>query len=236
MIGTMNNPGTVIMTVSDLSEIEVEVEVDETDIANVKQGQEVEVSLDALPDTTFEGKVTEVGNSAQVSSSGGSDLVTNFIVTVLMTEITDAIRPGMSATCDITTAERSDVLKIPIGAVVLRDEKLIREQQKGGEEPSGGALAQETDTSAAAADSVAGEEEEPEESKELEGVFVIRDGQADFVEVVTGIADQQNIEIVSGLSENDEIVTGSFKILRELKHGDRVKARPSMESRVNAAG
>jgi len=217
MIGTMNNPGTVIMTVSDLSAIEVEVEVDETDIANV-----------AL-DTSFEGVVTEVGNSARISGSGSSDLVTNFMVTVLMTEITESIRPGMSATCDITTAERKNVLKIPIGAVVLRDEKAILEQRKAEAEQSEGALAQETDTTAVSEESAADDEDEEDEAKELQGVFVIQEGEVLFTEVVTGIADQQNIEIISGLSLEDEIVTGSFKILRELKHGDRVKAKPSSD-------
>jgi len=229
MIGTMNNPGTVIMTVSDLSEIEVEVEVDETDIANVALSQNVKVELDALPDTSFEGVVTEVGNSARISGSGSSDLVTNFMVTVLMTEITESIRPGMSATCDITTAERKNVLKIPIGAVVLRDEKAILEQRKAEAEQSEGALAQETDTTAVSEESAADDEDEEDEAKELQGVFVIQEGEVLFTEVVTGIADQQNIEIISGLSLEDEIVTGSFKILRELKHGDRVKAKPSSD-------
>jgi len=251
IIGTMNNPGTVIMTVSDLSQIEVEVEVDETDIANVAIGQQAEVELDALPDTTFRGVVTEVGNSARVSGYGSQDEVTNFMVTVLMEETVSAIRPGMSATCDITTAERRGIIKVPIGAVVLRDEKDIREKLAGEEESEGGAVAQELDsamvvgeeerdsgTVAQEQDStmVADEEEaededESETKKELEGVFVIRDGRAHFVEVVTGIADQQNIEIISGLEKDEEIVTGSFKILRELDHGDRVEAKKSPDDK-----
>jgi len=227
IIGTMNNPGTVIMTVSDLSEIEVEVEVDETDIAGVALGQEVEVELDALPDTTFRGVVAEVGNSARISGYGSQDQVTNFLVSVLMRETTPAIRPGMSATCDITTAEQKNILKIPIGAVVLRDEKDIREKLEEEAEGTGGAVAQEVDAAEVTNEEETADEDEAEEKKELEGVFVVRDGRAYFAEVVTGIADQQYIEIVSGLEKEDEIVTGSFKVLRELDHGDRVKAKES---------
>ncbi len=220
IIGTMNNPGTVIMTVSDLSEIEVEVEVDETDVANVDLDQKATVELDALPDTTFKGIVTEVGNSAQVAGLGTTNQVTNFMVTVLMQETVPAIRPGMSATCDITTAEADDVVKVPIGAVVLRDEKEI-EKQKAGLSGSGTNEAQ-----ASEGDESDGEtDEEEEESRELEGVFVIEDGHVKFVEVVTGIADQQDIEIISGLEKDQQIVTGSFRMLRELEHGDAVKIK-----------
>ena len=225
MIGTMNNAGTVIMTVSDLSKIEVEIEVDETDIADVAVGQETKVELDALPDTTFRGIVTEVGNSAQLSGYGTSDQVINFMVTILMQETVPSIRPGMSATCDITTAKVKDVIKVPIGAVVLRDEKDIREKMKEKTGESGGALASENDsTKAEEADST---EEKEEEKRELEGVFVIRDGAAYFAEVTTGIADQQNIQIISGLEKGKQIVTGDFKTLRELDHGDKVEVRES---------
>lgn len=232
MIGTMNNPGTVIMIVSDLSEIEVEIEVDETDIANVALNQEVKVELDALPDTTFRGVVTEVGNSAKVSGYGSSDQVTNFMVTVLMQETVPAIRPGMSATCDITTADVEDVIKVPIGAVVLRDEKDIRKQQEeeAGAEEAGGALASQTDTTEAEAEVEEKTDEDEKEKRELEGIFVIRDGKVYFSEVTTGIADQQNIQITSGLEEGDQIVTGNFRTLRELDHGDRVEVRETPKS------
>ncbi len=234
MIGTMNNPGTVIMTVSDLSAIEVEIEVDETDIAQVEIGQPVKIELDALPDTTFKGEVIEIGNSAQVSGYGSSDQVTNFLVTVLMKEIDPEIRPGMSATCDITTAEAVDVLNIPIGAVVLRDEKDVR-KDVGGDKKS--PAAKEDDGGAHAADGEAAKaaDEKPKSKKkvkpkELQGVFVIKDDVAHFVEVTTGIADQQNIQVKSGLEEGDEIVTGSFKVLRKLAEGDRVEIKKPSKS------
>ena len=230
MMGTMNNPGTVIMTVSDLSEIEVEVDVDETDVANVALAQEVKVSLDALPDTTFPGKVTEVGNSGRTSGFGSQDQVTNFPVTVLMTQTSSSIRPGMSATCDITTAEQKDILEIPIGAIVLRDEKDIKEKHKALDKTSGGVNATETGDSLAAKEQAA-DKSKTEKKKELEGVFVVRNGRAYFTGVKTGIADQLNMEIVSGLNDSDEIVTGSFKVLRELNHGDHVKISKSAEAK-----
>lgn len=224
LVGTMNNPGTVIMTVSDLSEIEVEAEVDETDIANVDLGQKAEIRVDAFPDTTFKGVVTEVGNSAKVSGSSSQDLVTNFLVKVQFTKTYEPVRPGMTAEVDITTGEHDSVLYVPIQAVVMRDELPKDEGEASGEqaESSGGALAAETDDMEA-------ERVMNGESKEYEGVFLVKDGKAMFAQVTTGIADQQNIEITSGLSDSLELVTGPYKMLRKLKHGDEVKAEPRKE-------
>ncbi|KPL00762.1 MAG: hypothetical protein AMJ91_03325 [candidate division Zixibacteria bacterium SM23_73_3] len=215
MIGTMNNPGTVIMTVSDMSEIETEVEVDETDIAQVELGQEAEIKIDAYPDTTFRGKVTEIGHTARISGLGTQDQVTNFLVKVMLHDEVPSIRPGMSASVDITTSYRSDALNVPIQAVVMREEKVDTLTTKKKEEE--GALA--------SVDSLSkkGNKKDKKKKKEIEGVFVVEEGRAKFVEVKTGIADQQNIEIVSGMSEDDQVVTGSYKILRTLKDGDKVK-------------
>ncbi|MGB7062638.1 MAG: efflux RND transporter periplasmic adaptor subunit [Candidatus Zixiibacteriota bacterium] len=216
MIGTMNNPGTVIMTVSDMSEIETEVEVDETDIAQVKLGQETEISIDAYPDTTFKGRVTEIGHTARVSGLGTQDQVTNFLVKVMLLDEVSTIRPGMSASVDITTDSRDDVLNVPIQAVVMREEKSDTLTEEGEEKE--GAVAS-TDSG-----SVKGEKKgKKKEKEEVEGVFLVVDGRSKFVQVATGIADQQNIEIVSGIDEDDQVVTGSYKILRTLKDGDKVK-------------
>ncbi len=215
MIGTMNNPGTVIMTVSDMSEIETEVEVDETDIAEVKMGQEAEIKIDAFPDTTFRGKVTEIGHTARISGLGTQDQVTNFLVKVMLLDELPRIRPGMSASVDITANYRPDVLNVPIQAVVMREEKVDTLTTK--KEKEEGALASE--------DSVSKKEHEKDKKKkkEIEGVFLVEEGRAKFVEVKTGIADQQNLEIVSGMNEDDLVVIGSYKILRTLKDGDKVK-------------
>lgn len=215
MIGTMNNPGTVIMIISDMGEIETEVEVDETDIAGVKIGQEAEIKIDAFPDTTFRGKVTEIGHTARISGLGTQDQVTNFLVKVMLLDEVPRIRPGMSASVDITTDFREDALNIPIQAVVMREEKADTLATK--KEKEEGVLA--------SVDSVSKKEpkKDKKKKKEIEGVFLVEEGRAKFVEVKTGIADQQNLEIVSGISEDDQVVTGSYKILRTLKDGDKVK-------------
>jgi HlyD family secretion protein len=215
MIGTMNNPGTVIMTISDMSEIETEVEVDETDIAGVKLGQETKIEIDAYPDTSFKGKVAEIGHTARISGLGTQDQVTNFLVKVTLLDEVPDIRPGMSASVDITTNFRQDALNVPIQAVVMREEKGDTLMAK---EETEGALAS-TDSVSEKAD----QKEEEDEKEEVEGVFVVKEGRAKFVKVTTGIADQQNIEIVSGINEEDMVVTGTYKILRTLKDGDKVK-------------
>jgi HlyD family secretion protein len=220
MIGTMNNPGTVIMTISDMSETQAEVEVDETDIASVKVDQEAKIEIDAFPDTAFKGKVTEIGHTARISGLGTQDQVTNFLVKVTLLDTVPDIRPGMSATVDITTNHHPNVLNVPIQAVVMREEKADTLKEKKKEE---GALA--------STDSGKTKNEKKKKAKEVEGVFVIKEGRAKFVEVKTGIADQQNIEIVSGLNENDQVVTGTYQILRTLKDGDKVKIQKKVEKK-----
>jgi HlyD family secretion protein len=221
MIGTMNNPGTVIMTISDMSEIETEVEVDETDIADVELDQEAKIKIDAFPDTTFRGKVSEIGHTALISGMGTQDQVTNFLVKVVLLDSVPNLRPGMSASVDVTTKHRDDVLNVPIQAVVMREEKIDSLKLK--KEKAEGAMASEDSTSAKE------EGKKKKEKKEIEGIFIIDKGRAKFVKVETGIADQQNIEIVSGIAENDMIVTGSYKILRTLKDGDKVKVSKKIE-------
>ncbi|HUU47039.1 MAG TPA: efflux RND transporter periplasmic adaptor subunit [Acidobacteriota bacterium] len=233
VMGSQNYQATVIMVVSDLSEIEVEIEVDETDIAAVALDQDVDIGLDAVRDTTFKGRVVQVGNTAKVSGLGSQDQVTNFMVTVLITDSVPNIKPGMTATCDITTDSRDKALNVPIGAVVLRDESRLKNKEKEGDKEDGSgavseAVAADADEDAtASADTTAGTDAEDEKTevkkKPLEGVFVVRDGKAVFVAVVTGIADQQNIEIASGLEKDEEIVVGPFRTLRQLDDGDAVE-------------
>ena len=215
MIGTMNNPGTVIMTISDLSEIEVEVEVDETDIANVKLGQDTKIEIDAFPDTSYKGEVTEIGNTAQVSGYGTQEQVTNFMVKILLMEEVSGIKPGMSASVDITTDKHLDVLKAPIACMVMRNVnsdslKKEKEKVKGSEVKASEGEKEE-------------EKIQEEEKQDIEGVFVIENDKAKFVPVETGISDEQNIEIISGLKEKDEIIVGPYKTLRTIKEGDKVK-------------
>lgn len=218
IIGTMNNPGTVIMVISDLSEIEIKAEVDETDIARLDLSQKVEINLDAFPDTTFIGKVTEIGNAAMTSGSF-QDEVTNFEVTILITDVVPGIKPGMNATVDITTNTRKGVTKIPIQAVVMRE---LPEPETEQPEDVSGAMAS-TDTESESGDEDKNSNNGDEE--EVDGVFLVDDNEVKFVPVKTGISDQQYIEIVSGLEEGQEIVTGSYKTLRSLEHGDKIKAK-----------
>jgi HlyD family secretion protein len=214
MVGTMNNAGTVIMTVADLSTIEVEVNVDETDIARVKVGQDAKIELDALPDTSFKGTVTEVGNAA---ANAGSSGVTNFTVKILLLEKVEGIKPGMTATVDITTDRRKDVLYVPIQAVVMRPDKSDSLKKAGGGGSSGGAVAATVDSA------MTSKKDDKKKVKELEGIFKLTGGVVKFVPIKTGIADQQNIEIKEGLAENEEIVTGSYKILRTIEDGAKVQ-------------
>jgi HlyD family secretion protein len=226
MIGTMNNPGTVIMTISDLSEIEVEVEVDETDIANVRLEQEAKIDIDAFPDTSYKGQVTEIGNTAKVSGYGTQEQVTNFMVKVLLMDQVPAIKPGMSASVDITTDNRQGVLKAPIACLVMRevDSDSLKKEGEKAKESEAKAAQKEEGTEVP-------NKEDQEKKKEVEGIFVVENDKVKFVRVETGISDEQNIEIVSGIGEKDEIVTGPYKTLRTLKDGNKVKITKKSESK-----
>lgn len=230
--GTMNNPGTVILVVSDLSEIEVKVDVDETDIALVKLGQPAKIEIDAFPDTAYHGRVTEIGNSAQVKGLGSQDQVTNFQVKVLLVDTVPNIKPGMTASVDVTTDSRSGVVAVPIQAVVMREEKDLK--KKSTAEDRKKAKQGETVAEAAPVDTAAGKNPKGKKAKPLEGVFVVREGTAHFVSVKTGISDQENIEIASGLEPGDEVVVGSYKILRTLE--DEAKVKKEVMTASAAAG
>ncbi len=205
VIGTMNNPGTVIMVISDLSAIEIEAEVDETDIAYTAVGQDVEILLDAFPDTTFHGEVIQVGNSAVASSYGSTNQVTNFLVKVLISDLVENIKPGMTASIDITTDKQDGVIKVPAGAVVMRPE----------------GTGEKEDESSAKEDEVKGASDE-RDKEDIDGVFVCVEGKAKFIPVKTGIRDQQYVEITMGLAEGDSVITGSYRTLRSLKHDELI--------------
>lgn len=189
VIGTMNNPGTVLLTIADLSVMEVEVDVDETDVINVKLGQKAEVKVDAIPDKILNGEVTEIGSSAKQSSLLPSSASTSreakdFKVVVTLKNPPPVLKPGLSASTDIIIAEKKNVLRVPISCLVIR---------------------------------------EGENKKEEEGVFVVKDGKAQFRKIEKGIMGEMEIEILSGLNENDEIIVGPYKALRTIKDGDPVK-------------
>lgn len=245
--GTMNNPGTVLMTISDLSQMEAEVLVDETDVVSVHLGQEASVTIDAFPDTSFKGRVTEVGLSAIVSQgSFGREESADFEVKVALLEPVKNARPGLSASADIVTAERDSVASVPIQSLTIRpvgeksdadksssdDER--SEKESAGEEDSGESTSRpegEGGSESASGESGAGSGEQKnlaeDKDEEKQGVFVVEDGRAVFKPVEVGIAGEKHFEVLSGVDVGEEVIRGPFKVLRRLKDGTRVKVTKS---------
>ncbi|MFC1853214.1 efflux RND transporter periplasmic adaptor subunit [candidate division CSSED10-310 bacterium] len=217
--------GMTLMILSDLSSFEVEAEIDETDIAAVEIGQKVNIEIDAFPDQVFRGKVIEIGNTATTSGLGSNEQMTNFKVKIEILDTHQKIRPGMSATVDITTHERFDVLAVPIQAMVLRADEPDPDKEKKKKSPEKKEEKEKGQTKVTPVTEKPAKEPgklSPDKEKK-KGVFVNRAGEAKFVPVKTGISDQQNIEIITGLQENDEVVVGSFRTLRTLKDETRIK-------------
>jgi HlyD family secretion protein len=216
VIGTMNNPGSLILTISDLSIVEAVVEVDETDVPEIALGDSAVVELDAFPDRQFAGRVTEIGNSAIVAPSTtagtGQAAAIDFEVVITLDDPEVPLRPDLSATADIITAVRDGVASIPIISLTVREEKDEQDE-------------------AAASGADANQEQRPEgpvargqQPKPIEGVFVVRAGIAHFTEVEVGITGQEYFEILSGVAPGDTVVAGPYQRIRELRDGDAVKA------------
>jgi len=219
VIGIQNAQGSTLMTIADMSVITAEVKVDETDIVNVKLGQPAEVTIDAIPKKIFHGAVSEIGDNAIVRSSGvstsqqnvASEEAKDFKVVVTLTDAPQDLRPGLSTTAKITTATRSNALSVPIQALALRTKEQIDQQTN----PPGSVHAASPAVKEVASKS--------KDSDEQQGVFVIRDKKAMFVLVTTGIVGRTDIEVLDGLKEGDEVITGSYKVLRSLRPGSGVK-------------
>ena len=225
VIGTMNNQGTVLATVADLSVIEAEVEVDETDIPSVTLGQTAEVTIDALPDRHFAGIVTEIGNSPiQTDGSGAGSQATTFKVVVTLNDEIPGVRPGFTCTADITTAVRADSLAIPIQAATVREVVVDATGQLVRADP--GRRRRGVEPAVSAVELPVGGSEE-----ELEGVFVARQGRAVFVPVETGIAGERYFEALTGVTEGDLVITGPFSEVRNLEDGDEIRVVDSASRR-----
>lgn len=214
--GIQSSTASTIMTIADMSEITAEVRVDETDIVNVALGQTADVTIDALPNRVFKGKVTEIGDTALVRSTGvaasqsqtSSQEAKDFKVVVVLDVPEDSIRPGLSATAKITTATRHDVLSIPIQALTIRQKGDLQVKRPGDKNkpaapPSAAMLKQM--------------------KEEVQGVFVVRGEKAVFEPVKTGITGATDIEVLSGLKAGDQIVTGSYQVIRTLRNDARIK-------------
>ncbi len=227
-MGTMNNAGTVLLTVADMSVIEAEIEVDETDIPAVKLGQKVTITIDAIEGRTFAAHVTEIGNSPiqTTAQTSGQRTATNFKVVVTLDEVSDAIRPGFTCTAEINTDARSNAVAVPIQALTVRE----LEYDKAGAVVPRVRPPQKTGFSfgppAAAPVPVATELPPGHTRKEVEGVFVIRDGKALFVVVEVGIAGERYFEVLAGLKEGDRVITGPFDSVKNLFDGDEVRENP----------
>jgi HlyD family secretion protein len=220
VVGTMNNAGTVLLTLAEMSVIQAEVEVDETSIPNVELGQQAKITIDALPDKSFKGHVTEIGNSPiQSTTTPGATgtQATNFKVVVVLDEQVPDVRPGFTCTADITTATRKSVAAVPIPAVAVR-ELVYDANGHAVKQPRSDKRQRTPEPIAAAA-----ELEPGQTRKETEGVFVFRGGRAEFVPIKMGIAGDKYFEVLSGLNSGDQVVTGPYNSVRSMADGDAVR-------------
>jgi len=218
VVGIQNAEGSTLMTIADMSVVTAEVKVDETDIVNVQLGQPAEITVDALPNKVFKGHVTLVGDQALLRSTGvatsqsttGTEEAKDFKVVVTLDNPSDELRPGLSCTAKITTAHKTDVLALPIQALTMYDPANEKAKTGGVQAASNSA-----------------------KPNPVQGVFVMQKDphgrlRAKFVAVTTGITGATDIEVLSGLSGGEEIVTGPYKTLRDLKGGALLKRDKSV--------
>ena len=224
--GILSNPEATLMTIADLSTIEAEIKVDETDIIRVSIGDRAKVTVDALPDVPLEGRVTEIGNSPIGSGSDGLTSSTqegkDFKVVVQIENPPAELRPGLSASAEIYVDRRENALTIPLQAVTVReveidDAGLYHAPDLAELEKKAAAAGDE----AVAASAPLGDARKVPK-KELEGVFVLEDGHARFRPIKLGITGESEVEVLTGLGDAEELVTGSYKVLRTIKDGDLV--------------
>ncbi len=202
--GTFSRETGLLLTISDLSVIQVEVQVDETDVVRLELGDSVEVSIDAFPDTTFVGRVSKISDSAirgaAASVGGQSDQAVDYAVEITLDNPPADVRPDLSATARIVTDTRTETLAIPIIALTVREHSAVPTETEGG------------DTTAART-----------EKKETEGVFVVHEGTATFRPVRVGIAGDEYFEVINGVTETDTIVAGPYQAIRDLRDGSHVR-------------
>jgi HlyD family secretion protein len=211
IIGTMNNPGSLLLTISDLSQIEVVIQVDETEVPNIALGDSAHVDIDAFPDVEFAGRVTEIGQSSvrppsSTQATGGAQVAIDFQVVITLDETPVVLRPDLSATAEIVTDTRVGVVAVPIIALTVRPDTVAL---AGDDEPDAAPPADSADA---------------DELNEIEGVFVVREGKVTFTKVELGIAGQEYFEALSGVQVGDTVVAGPYQAVRDLQNGDLVRS------------
>jgi HlyD family secretion protein len=224
VMGIQNAPGSTLMTVANMNVITAEVQVDETDIVNVKIDQPAEVTIDAIPNQTFKGKVSEIGDNAIIRSTGvstsqslaGSQEAKDFKVVITLIDPPANLRPGLSSTAKITTGTAHNALAIPIQALTMRDKNDLEAQTN---------KAKPVDKTAPTTPTA------KKESSDVQGVFVIKNNKAEFHKVETGLTGSTEIQVKSGLTENDVIITGSYKVLKTIRNGAGVKVDNSLANK-----
>lgn len=213
--GIQNSAASTIMTIADLSLITAEVKVDEADIVSLKLDQATDISIDAVPNQTFHGRVIEIGNTAILRSSGlaasqsavSGQEAKDFKVIVALDNPPDYIRPGLSCTARVTTATRQKTLTIPVQALTVREKGDLEAAA-----PGGGATPARIDPVA-----------EKRRRERVQGVFAIQAGKAKFLKVESGISGSTEIEVLGGIQEDEEIITGPYQVIRTLRPGAQVK-------------
>ncbi len=224
IIGMQNNPGSVLLTISDLSNMEAVIKVDETDVPQVQLGDSAAVSIDAFPKQIFTGRVVEISHSAlispeTVSQTGQQQQAVDFEVVVKLDRPPQTLRPDLSATADVVTATRKNVLTIPIIALTVREKGNVK------------ALPTETPQAQAAAEKAVSDL-----SKDQEGVFVVQKGKAHFIPVDVGITGREAFEVLNGLKTGDSIVAGPYEAIRGLEEGKPVRRMPGAAKDSAKAG
>jgi len=230
--GIQNSNGSFVMTLSDMSIVTAEVKVDETDIVNVRMGQDADVTIDAVPGKIFHGKVTQIGSQAVLRSSGlattqsttSTQEAKDFKVVVTLDSPPDNLRPGLSTTAKIKTAEKKSVVAIPIQALAVRSRKDLEEAKKNSKGNGSGSVTLAAPLPASTGDP---------KKEEIQGVFVVNGKKAIFRPVKTGISGVTDIEVTDGLQPGDEIVVGSYKALRTLKPEAPIKVDNSAPKKTD---
>jgi len=232
VMGTMNNAGTVLLTIADMSVLDAEVEVDETDIPTVNLGQAAKITIDAVPDRTFKGHVTEIGNSpvqTSTAATSGQRQATTFKVKVTLDEPVPDVRPGFTCTAEITTATKKNVAAVPIQALTVREMLFNDKGQLVHEPPPKKGRNVEPTVSAS------NEPPPGHTRKETEGVFLMRDGRAVFAPVKVGIAGEKYFEVVNGVSAGDQVITGPFANVRTLADGEPIRLDQNNNNRTTTS-